>query len=1304
MKTLKRYTLDIPTEVSGRPVTNRGVHLQPFGYHGFWMDREAQDQYWTKLMKAMGISWVVLLTEGDSVVENRNGTTPLEVLLDAGIIPIIRDKIEFPDGFVNFRTVERTVDICARYGLHPFWQLYNEPFDEREWRNRKVPPHDEAWGIIAGRWSAGARAAAGAGAYVGFPDGPCYSENPFERLRAAGGLDLFRERVAFYAPHSYGLGRPLWYPYDAVTRHGAALTEEAYSRILDDMASDHQWRDAPVAMVNEQRRQWADPNRTAIDDDTCWRGWEKIAWWAMQSLGEVPPMAMTEGGWTPRARAGVSPVDNRWSYTTPQMVAKKTLRMFDSPSPFFAICPWLLASEDMGGTGWFDDAWHGGAFPQRYGRAKPVISTLQARAPRELLPLSEPAVTDLDDDTRDWDWVHQSLGAKYRRGAEPVVLPGQQPTPPMRLVEVLEYEGPATLEVIVVDAGGLPVEGAAFYHHFPGAPSISTTGDTSPVDEWYDHAVLRWTDAQGRIAFAAGGPACPPESCREAIWPQGKGDVLEHLGLLAGTRNRHLNGVWQLGAVVGEEGGGPGNGGDGGEDGDHGGNDGDGGGDGGSQILSGWEVSVEHRPGPRILAGRLHEAGITLTVADPWDNVSSVLSGSKPEHGPGGFEVLAPHVATYTVRFLDQSFAVQTHEGTTLVTFRRSEGQGGGGGGGGGESGGGGEEGGGGGEEGGGSGEEGGGSGEEGGDGSGTGPRPQVPGVHKLGFYLHVTTTPGLLEAVRDCRPPTILTHANDWGFLRELRRSVSPDTFVVGRLHVTSGQQDEWLDSGDPAARGRAFAEQILSLDMDQAWARGANGRLLVDAWMSLNECITGPASNAYLGGTEEERAAIRARADAYDRFQVAFRQRLKEADSALEAVAFNFAAGNFTDARDYLWWFPRTLEAFVYLGFHEYGWPALSQQLDPQAASSAGTYRQIMEGIRLRHGDRHRIIVTEAGLARMYKYPESKDGDVGWLFPADSVSQEKYWRSLEWYNAFLAQDEFVLGCCLFEVGHSGDWETFRHLGIDNSSQPIQIVPWIAQLRERSLRAGPEREAAEEPAVLPLPAITLRGRVMSAGEPVASAQVRVIGTIESLGADRRAAAHDPELVTWTRSISGFGGHAWNCWQRFVLRSVAGITWEQFEARVAAHNPSLRETDGLFERERTYLLPENPPELRAAVTWDRIVTGIQGNRWHCWVDHVRGKVPGLDWADFAREVVERNPQLEADGCRFQPLQTYVLPRSAGRQLYVRVAWTEPDGWFEFPALPAGDHTLEVSAEGYVPQSKPLSVRSDTALTLDVQPT
>jgi hypothetical protein len=84
---------------------------------------------------------------------------------------------------------------------------------------------------------------------------------------------------------------------------------------------------------------------------------------------------------------------------------------------------------------------------------------------------------------------------------------------------------------------------------------------------------------------------------------------------------------------------------------------------------SGWQMAVEVRPGSRIIAGSLPQAGIQLTITDPWGNASTVASGSKTGYGPGGFEVLAPHEVVYTLSFLGQTFQVQAHDGATLVTF-----------------------------------------------------------------------------------------------------------------------------------------------------------------------------------------------------------------------------------------------------------------------------------------------------------------------------------------------------------------------------------------------------------------------------------------------------------------------------------------------------------------------------------------------------------------------------------------------------------------------------------------------------------
>jgi hypothetical protein len=85
-----------------------------------------------------------------------------------------------------------------------------------------------------------------------------------------------------------------------------------------------------------------------------------------------------------------------------------------------------------------------------------------------------------------------------------------------------------------------------------------------------------------------------------------------------------------------------------------------------------WEMDVEYRPGAHIVAGSLPRPGIEVMVSDPWGNVTRIISGTKAEYGPGGFEVLAPHTTTYTVSFLGETFDVLTHDGATIVTFRQA--------------------------------------------------------------------------------------------------------------------------------------------------------------------------------------------------------------------------------------------------------------------------------------------------------------------------------------------------------------------------------------------------------------------------------------------------------------------------------------------------------------------------------------------------------------------------------------------------------------------------------------------------------
>ncbi len=581
---------------------------------------------------------------------------------------------------------------------------------------------------------------------------------------------------------------------------------------------------------------------------------------------------------------------------------------------------------------------------------------------------------------------------------------------------------------------------------------------------------------------------------------------------------------------------------------------------------------------------------------------------------------------------------------------------------------------------------------------------------NKLGFYLHsfeIGEHKGdLFRAIQDVRPPTLLVHA--WDQVDQLRR-LSPDSFIIGRMDYFGRYRrpvkdliTPWLDSDDPEARGREFAEHILTDNFETALRREGN-HLLIDAWMSLNEPVPGPRSREFAEKPDEVGRRLRA----YDAFQVGFRSKLTE--RGIEAVAFNFGAGNFGMADDYWQFFRRTLESYTYLGFHEYGWPALSTALDPGVASSAGTYQPIVAELSRRTGRTYQIILTEAGLTMMYKHPDYQDK--GWLHvpPADrpikSISQEDYWRSLAWLNTTLNRDPAALGACLFEVGHHGDWESFRHFGMDNTGQRIWLVDSIRQL------ALAERSARTPGALsqMPRPIHALRGRIIDArGAGVDGAVIRLTAGAETLGADPRAVVHNRGAVTWTRSITGFDGNLWNCWQKYIAPHVAGITWEEFRAEVDDYNPALRRTEGHLEGDSTYYLPENRvyPDARSAapgITWDRPISDFSGRLYRCWRRCVQGKVAGLTWEQFSREAPYHNPSLATGDQRLHAGTEYLLPRNAGQEEYTRLAYSTGGGWFEFPGLPQGTNRVTVAADGFSRLDQAIDVTGEQDLILALDP-
>jgi len=84
---------------------------------------------------------------------------------------------------------------------------------------------------------------------------------------------------------------------------------------------------------------------------------------------------------------------------------------------------------------------------------------------------------------------------------------------------------------------------------------------------------------------------------------------------------------------------------------------------------AGWTMQIERKAGLPLLVGSMPRAGIEVTIVDPYGNATRTFSGSKPEYGVGGFEVWAPHVGNYRLRFLDQSFEVPMNGQFTHLTF-----------------------------------------------------------------------------------------------------------------------------------------------------------------------------------------------------------------------------------------------------------------------------------------------------------------------------------------------------------------------------------------------------------------------------------------------------------------------------------------------------------------------------------------------------------------------------------------------------------------------------------------------------------
>lgn len=82
-------------------------------------------------------------------------------------------------------------------------------------------------------------------------------------------------------------------------------------------------------------------------------------------------------------------------------------------------------------------------------------------------------------------------------------------------------------------------------------------------------------------------------------------------------------------------------------------------------------LSAEHRGGSsNLVAGDTGISGMKIVFHDPWRNPYSVTSGTKVEHGDGGFEVVCPPGNPYSVSIASETWYFEHRAGMTFLTWQ----------------------------------------------------------------------------------------------------------------------------------------------------------------------------------------------------------------------------------------------------------------------------------------------------------------------------------------------------------------------------------------------------------------------------------------------------------------------------------------------------------------------------------------------------------------------------------------------------------------------------------------------------------
>lgn len=370
---------DYPRPVDG---SHRGIHWSPSVFH----PTGSTLHWWIEELQAMHIHWVKLLDNGGG-----SSRHVCRALLENDIIPIVRIYRPRPNPGTLSEQGKETISELVQLGVK-YFECNNEPnlpveWQEGEWQSGGRPE------LVMQNWLQDAEAIIARGGYPAFP------------ALAQSGTQTESGSIPWYVNAFQWLDDHAHNEAFNVFDNGAWIA--AHDVVLDhcyrDDDDDGEWHfEYPYDPICQQDQ----PGKTIMDDDNSLIGHRVPAKLLQEHFNLQIPVISTEGGvFVPKG--GWQQWDPRYPGYNYEGQAERTVAMFEwlrvnGEDYFFAMCPWLIASEKMGhiDPAWMEDAWY------RMDRELPVIAAVKEMGPE---PAPPPPPLPLDETLRNAAWSKRGL-------------------------------------------------------------------------------------------------------------------------------------------------------------------------------------------------------------------------------------------------------------------------------------------------------------------------------------------------------------------------------------------------------------------------------------------------------------------------------------------------------------------------------------------------------------------------------------------------------------------------------------------------------------------------------------------------------------------------------------------------------------------------------------------------------------------------------------------------------------------------------------------------------------------------------